>query len=80
MDVDKAKKISDKYSELASCCSLIESSTTYNKPIMFNPYDWDFSSWSVKHSGMDPQLIYDAVNKLARDRKKIIEKELSEIE
>ena len=79
-DLSKAKSISDKYSQISSCCKVLaEIESEETDFIDAYCHGWKLSGFGIKASVIDINEIYDYIKTLAIKRKKELEAELTQL-
>jgi hypothetical protein len=81
MNLDKAKNISEKYEQLKYCCGIISDINSEEKRVsiwMDELLGWRVTQQEVEKAGIDFNAVYRFIEKLARNRKAELEKELEQ--
>ena len=78
--VEKAEKVSNKYTELQYCCSVISSVNTKEShgSYMYTG-GWRLMTYDLRNAGIDENEIYKFIEELAIKRKAEIEDELEKL-
>ena len=82
MSVEKAKDISDKYKQLKYCCGIvsdINSDEDRTSVFGIELHGWRMTKYEVDSAGIDSDLVYQIIEKLAKSKKLELEKELGEV-